>query len=113
MLVGHDDFDVGCPRVIGITIGKKIHAAFPRGFDNPDVFRSFAPNGDRADLDVRMLDRDMGALTDGDFLFQGLEALVAFVADVGHVEAVIAGCSGGHEHEFVGVAVAADFVLKA
>src|SRR6266850_7231772 len=72
LLVGHDDFDVRMPSVVGITIGEKIHAAFPRGFDDADVFRSFAPNGDRADLDMRMLDGDVGALTDGDFFVQGL-----------------------------------------
>src|ERR1700723_2504780 len=43
LLVGHDDFDVGVPRVVGVAVGHKIDAAVSDGFDDAMYFGRFCP----------------------------------------------------------------------
>src|SRR5271157_6420263 len=60
LLVGDDDFEVSVPSVIGIAVGKKIHAAFAGGLDDLDVFGRFPLDSEGIELDVGVLDRDVG-----------------------------------------------------
>src|SRR5579871_4700193 len=112
LLVWHDHFDVGVPCIVGIAIGEEIDAAFARGLDDADIFGCFVPNADGADLDVRVLDGDVGAFTNGDFLVERGEALIAFVANVGHVEAAMRGRDSCFGDDFVGGTVARDVVFE-
>src|SRR5262249_31053785 len=67
LLVRHDDLDVGVPGFVGVAVGKKIEAGLACVVDDGDVFRRFTPDGDGADLDVRVLDGNMSASADFDF----------------------------------------------
>src|ERR1700723_2650219 len=113
LLVGHDDFDVGVPGVVGIAVGEEIDSASARGFDDADVLGRFVPDADGADLDVRMLDGNVGAFADGDFFVERGETFVAFVANVGHVEAAVCRGDFGFGDDFIGGTVAGDVVFEA
>ncbi len=113
LLVGHDDFDVGVPGVVGVAVGEEVDAAFARGFDDADVFGRFVPDADGADLDVRVLDGNVGAFADGDFFVERGESFVAFVPNMGHVEAAVSGGDFCFGDDFIGGAVAGDVVFEA
>ena len=70
-------------------------------------------NADRAELDVGMLDGNVGAFGDGNFFLECVERLVGFIADVGHVDTAIFGGHFGQSDEFVRGGVAADVVFEA
>src|SRR6476661_4300651 len=100
LLIWHKDFDGRSPSIVGIAIREKIETALARRFDHADVLRRLAPNADGAELDVRMLDGDVGALADSDLFLQGLKREVSFVADVRHVKAMELGRGGCESDDF-------------
>ena len=112
LLVRHDDFDVGVPGFVGIAVGEKIDAAVARFFDDANIFRRFALNTDSAELDMGVIDGNVGLLGDFDFFKQRVEGFVGFIANVRAVDAAVFGGAASHGDEFGGVAVAADFVFE-
>ncbi len=112
LLIWHEDFNVRMPGVVGIAVRKKIKAALARRLDHADVLRRFAPNADGAELDVRMLDGDVGALADSDLFLQSFKREVSFVADVRHVKAMELGRGRCESDDFFSGAVAAQVVFE-
>src|SRR2546421_13106525 len=79
LLVGDKNFKIGVPRIVGIAVGEKIDAALASSANNVNVIRRFAPDRDRTQFDMRMLDGDVRSLSDGDFFLQSLKSFVSLV----------------------------------
>src|SRR4051794_16638582 len=79
LLVGNKNFQIGVPRIVGIAVGEKIDAALASSVDYVNIIRRFAPDRDRTQFDMRMLDWDVRSLSDGDFFLKSLEGFVSLV----------------------------------
>src|SRR4029077_16359493 len=81
--------------------------------DDANVFVGFAPDPDRAEFDVRVVNGNAGLLGDLNFFKQRFECFIGLIADVRAVKAAVFSGGAGHSDDFGGVAVAADLVFEA
>src|SRR5207302_8564929 len=110
--IGYQHRDCGMPGIVRVAVRGDVHTAPPGFLNQAHRFGRLAPHADRAQLDVRNLDRDARLLADSNGFAQRLEAAVGLIPDVGHVEATESRRHAGQSDEFFRCAVAADLVLE-